>query len=789
MKNIKTITFKNFKVFGGEPYKINFSKSDLVLLDGPNGYGKTSVFDAIELALTGTISRLIALENKQNPTDIVVAHANANDVEVTLEFEDDISGTYQIQRRLKNPLPRDAKKISKFSDLWQLYEMIDGVWHQAPADILNDYLGSRNFSRDFLLFNYIQQEETARFLKSNSETRRAEELSQLFGDTKAAEQKREHLTNIAKRVDSQKRNALSRMNTLRSAYNVTSSLELSNTVIENHFFIFPWLSDQASSPEWDREHLSSLTQEKLNSFLQELEYIKSFSANKDYYLKYRTLTRAAQEKELISLFITSFKSLPRINEYLESETETGFVKQSLRYLSSENIVDIKNISTIESLFRILKAEGAIEFVFRLDELIAEESKQRGLGSLYTELIRHHDSMREDLSKIPEECDCPLCGHNYDSHDSLVGQISKHGDFMRAMLSDHDKQLVTMRDNFRTTNLQPLLRVIELYLNNTTSPTYEETRSLLRANDLKDRLNNLSNWLIKEEIEHDDLLIPSLPSKFTDNELSLAVDELRNRILASAGSASEGYEEANIGNVFDRIFREYFLSDKSNIHDDIPLKALEKEKYIRNTFYSSLDSVIKELGKLEKYHGALTAAADDISEILTVMKSQIGQYRKKLITDIEIPVYIYSGKILQTHQAGLGQGIFIKDPTGGAELKNVRLVSNWKSDHDILNTMSSGQISAVVISLTLALNRVYSASFSSILIDDPVQTMDDINMSSLVELLRNEFGDKQILLSTHEDKVSKYFTYKFLKHGKSVKRINIMERKDYIPSNNYTYQSS
>ncbi|WP_259334741.1 hypothetical protein, partial [Pseudomonas sp. DP16D-R1] len=68
------------------------------------------------------------------------------------------------------------------------------------------------------------------------------------------------------------------------------------------------------------------------------------------------------------------------------------------------------------------------------------------------------------------------------------------------------------------------------------------------------------------------------------------------------------------------------------------------------------------------------------------------YRKKLITDIEIPFYIYSGKILQAHQAGLGLGVLIKDPTGGDELKNVRLVSNWKSDHDILNTMSSGHIS-------------------------------------------------------------------------------------------------
>lgn len=103
-------------------------------------------------------------------------------------------------------------------------------------------------------------------------------------------------------------------------------------------------------------------------------------------------------------------------------------------------------------------------------------------------------------------------------------------------------------------------------------------------------------------------------------------------------------------------------------------------------------------------------------------------------------------------------------------------------------MSSGQVSAIVIALTLALHKVYASSLSSILIDDPVQTMDDINMSSLVEILRNDFKDKQIILSTHEDKVARYFTYKYLKYNESVKIVNLMKRQEYIPSNNFIYSS-
>ncbi|MNK97340.1 hypothetical protein D3C87_1176660 [compost metagenome] len=215
----------------------------------------------------------------------------------------------------------------------------------------------------------------------------------------------------------------------------------------------------------------------------------------------------------------------------------------------------------------------------------------------------------------------------------------------------------------------------------------------------------------------------------------------------------------------------------------------KERFVKARYFSSLTEVAAQLLKLERQEELLKLGLADTANLIEIVNSQIGQYRKKLITDIEIPFYIYSGKILQSHQAGLGQGVFIKDPLGNDVLKNVRLVSDWKTDHDIMNTMSSGQISAVVIALTLALNRVYAKNFSTILIDDPVQTMDDINMSSLVELLRNDFSDKQIILSTHEDKVARYFTYKYIKHSGKVKIVNLMQRKEYVPTNSYVYRGA
>lgn len=249
MTTIKSITVKNFKLFGAEPYTINFSDTQLILMDGPNGYGKTSIFDAIELALTGNITRLITLENRQTPTDIVVACNNAKDVEITIELAGNTSKT--IIRKLRNPLPRDAKKISKFQELWDIFVRTGDELHSITQSTLNAYFKNENFVRDFHLFHYIQQEETARFLKSKNEIQRAEELSKLFGDTKGAEEKLSKLLAIQKKVDSMKLDSFREISTIKQTYDITNTADLASQTNIDHEYLLPWLVTTSKSPEWD----------------------------------------------------------------------------------------------------------------------------------------------------------------------------------------------------------------------------------------------------------------------------------------------------------------------------------------------------------------------------------------------------------------------------------------------------------------------------------------------------------------------------------------------------------
>ncbi len=160
--------------------------------------------------------------------------------------------------------------------------------------------------------------------------------------------------------------------------------------------------------------------------------------------------------------------------------------------------------------------------------------------------------------------------------------------------------------------------------------------------------------------------------------------------------------------------------------------------------------------------------EEIKNSIDVYTKNIRKHRSDIIKDIEIPFYIYTGKIIQDYQRGLG--IFIKEYE---EFRNLKFVSNTESDHDAINCLSSGQLSALVISFTLALNKVYgNKKLSSILIDDPLQSMDDINMISFMELMRNEFTNKQIIMSTHEDEISLFMRYKFAVNNLKETRINV-----------------
>jgi exonuclease SbcC len=196
------------------------------------------------------------------------------------------------------------------------------------------------------------------------------------------------------------------------------------------------------------------------------------------------------------------------------------------------------------------------------------------------------------------------------------------------------------------------------------------------------------------------------------------------------------------------------------------KLERKKQYICNQFYHSFDESIGKVNSLEERQKSLGDLCKQLKQYVETLDKAINTYRKQVIAQIEIPFFLYSSRLLQSYPGG--QGVLIDSKEGD----KVRFTAPGK-EHDVLYTMSSGQLSAVLLAFELSLNRIYTGNgFQTLLIDDPIQCMDDINMVSLVELLGREFGQSQVILSTHEDDFARFIGYKYGKYGLNHKAISL-----------------
>lgn len=215
---------------------------------------------------------------------------------------------------------------------------------------------------------------------------------------------------------------------------------------------------------------------------------------------------------------------------------------------------------------------------------------------------------------------------------------------------------------------------------------------------------------------------------------------------------------------EKIYSSYY--EGNNYFSSLSVDKVDlKKQYIKYQYNVSFDGTVKKLNELYKQREKLDELKTNLNDYKKALKEALNSYRDKVVKHIEIPFFLYSSRLLQSYQSG--QGVMIQ-----SDGESIRFTVPG-GEHDVLYTMSSGQLSAVLLSFSLALNKIYAGdNFNTLLIDDPIQCMDDINMVSFVELLRQEFADTQVIMSTHEETFSNFIQYKFNKFRQDSKAISL-----------------
>ena len=220
-----------------------------------------------------------------------------------------------------------------------------------------------------------------------------------------------------------------------------------------------------------------------------------------------------------------------------------------------------------------------------------------------------------------------------------------------------------------------------------------------------------------------------------------IDLIESAIAAIKESIPSNYDALAIEHGFDKIYKECF---SNNIcMDSITVEKLKnKAKYVENQYYASFDQVRQKLDLMKQQCNKLEPLQTQMKTYHAALKKSIDSYQKLVIKQIEIPFFLYCSRLLQSYQGGQGVLIDSKD-------SKIRFTAPG-GEHDILYTMSSGQLSAVLLAFSLVLNKIYSGNnFKTLFIDDPIQCMDDINMISFVELLQEKLAKNKKAPARHK----------------------------------------
>lgn len=729
---ILKIIAKNFKAFK----EINFDclGGDAIILGGKNGYGKTTLFDIVELTLTGQIKRYkdyaelytdkrIQREGKDKP---LVNNTQTNEVFVQVEILLGLT-KYRFTRIASTSSINHLLRFDCFSNLI-IEKFVDNEWENATDDLdANSCI--KEIKDNYSRYYYISQEETLDYLKTKEKDRPAI-LQNLF-DISFFEDK---LSAIKRFQDSLKE----RIETLKTKKTQLSTQlnNLTTNLPDTNSVIYEQLAKDVNLP-WDAKYFQdtfdfqgtlapSGTIENLLYFAKNIEYYNQ-------YQKYLSLKKIEEKKEDIVLWFQYRKLEKEIDNYklfrancinpvnqLTLDTISSFSFEKFDQGDSK----IKNLESELSLLKISNQtfNGLQRAYGRIDEIKS--------------LITPYITVESNIHK------CPMCGHDYKNALTLINALKNY------TFEDQDTN-----DSIHENLAQKILSFKEKIQTEIITPKLDLYKKMGISDDVINKLDKIPESLKR----YADLI-------FTDFQLNLdAIDSYEGKLNIINNFISTNTVDLNSSIDYNRLINTYTNVAHFISNDKLTIGHItNKRQYIINQWHitnnqkknqlsTQLNLCTKQLANAVNYDNRIKKAKKNLDDSKK-------KYLGKIINDVKILFYIYSGRIMQ--DCFYGRGLFLIYNT---EKNYVNFTSNPKSGVDALYNLSSGQLIALILSFTLSLNKLYRKN-NFMLIDDPIQCIDDINMWGFLETLRHEFQDYSFILSTHESQYGSLLRYRLDKFG-------------------------
>jgi DNA repair protein SbcC/Rad50 len=769
---INRIRIRNFKPF--EDITVHFDHATLTVFDGPNGFGKTSFYDAVELLLTGRLRRYDewvgrAADRRQTVLGSPVFNDRNGNGDLVIRGEIRVGDqTVCLVRIGKRQDLLTANRMENIT--LPLYTATDFENdNHTPIPDETDYLTrllGKNYIQNFHFLNYIEQEDNIYLLKQKN-TDRNQSIKHLF-NTAGFEDRIDKLNQVSKTIGklcgTEAARELKEKNHLLDTMQGKTSAEV--TVVPYDRLI------PGKEVGWDAQTLEFPGQRYVEYLGEEgeLARLECFLNGMDEFRKEkenRKLDRLLVDESLALRLLAFWPFLETAEEFSGNLALHESIRKWLT-ACEEGIVEAieNNRLSLDPQIREIPKPPIDDHAFdseieRIRELKNNSSK---LATLRIEIKSSRRAFMEKYVKcreaIPSNGRCPLCGHSWPDFENLKAGFDAQTLQLEQLIAASGAQLNTAVEQFIKNYIEPIKTALTVYMTN--HPLDESFVNKLKYTaghrlELEELYGRFSACGIDLGPYLNDK--PAVPKNPDLKILRTIIENKKQKV--HAGKLRPWFDE-----IFLRLFDEDFVTPAG-----IDLRRLaQKRQYIEWQYSLHQDWSVKKLREeilaLQKQFDDAETLKDKIDRTRKIYEESLKTYRKTLIENIGILFHIYSGRIMQEGQNGLG--LFIKSDYDG-----ICFVENHAKEHDAVFTMSSGQLAALVIAFTLALNKRYSKSLL-LFIDDPIQTLDELNIAGFIELLRNEFADRQIFIATHEDMMSAYMRYKFDKYGLHTQRLSFKE---------------
>ena len=746
----KSLCIKNFKyITSNKPLKFDFMNSNIVILDGQNGYGKTTLFDAIEVLVTGEIKHFNpSLQNRKTETLGTLANDIDKDIVISAILSSDVSDEISVERKLlcksefQSIITLNDQEISQE----ELYDKLD--------------LSSNMFD----IGTYISQSESLDFLQNKYKNRK-DSVSSLLDDTEITDKiqvlksvqecilgrvekeivdKEKQIDEVGKKVNEIK----------RQAEHIVMNAELPGENIR--------LFDEV---EYEFDVIKLEQGVTYETVVQQLKQIEGFIENYDEYIRYkdnaiiRELKESPkqlymalfyqQEIELLNKKGSLIKELVTCKELLMNYTNSVWSVDERLFdkirIKPEIVTTIKT-----SLLNQKKEQSQLDDA---DKVLAQMTKAR--RGLIKEFYNAAESGKYNKNK------CPLCGTEFVDIDAAITETEQ---FIKNIHTDGIKRIEDLETQITNLFQKEIIPVLKAFL--------EENKVLIKMDDTLSGCRNLSVEKLQQLLNK--VKIPEFRSqeieKFDIQEFSQQYENLLKKLQEKEVPNKIIFQEKQI-ELYKSIHNTYYHNEKP-YHTVKELQS--KEQYVAKLFNDNLsiqlsteETRLKKLkGDYEEYKKKTDAMTDAVKTLVSKYEDANKEYQTKLLNAIKIPLMVYSGRIIQNYPLGLGIRAIIK--TNQLVFEAVS-----KSGSDVYNILSTGQLNGLSIAFLLSIKNVYGDAngLDILLIDDPLQTIDDISAISLADLLTQQ-GIGQIVLSTHEEAKAALLRYKFKRAGMSVLEQNM-----------------